>query len=128
MTETAGSENRWKDRLGAVKDIMAVKRALGESYVLDGTTLIPVAAVWGGGGGGRDTGSQESAGHQNSGGGFGARVRPIGVIAINDGKDTWRPTIDVLRIVQGGQLLVLAVLLAIGLRARNHSHDRQQEP
>lgn len=128
MTETTGSEHRWKERLGTVKDIMAVKRAFGESYVIDGTTLIPVAAVWGGGGGGRDTGSQEQTGHQNSGGGFGARVRPIGVIAINDGKVTWRPTIEVLRIVQGGQLLVLAALLVIGLRTRNHSHDRRQDP
>ena len=78
--------------------------------------------VWGGGGGGRDAGSPagpaEAARGPNSGLGFGARVRPVGVIVIKNGKVSWQPTVDVMRIVAGGQLLVLAALLMIGRRRR----------
>ncbi len=40
------------DKLGAVKDTMTVSRVFGESYQVDGTTVVPVATVRGGGGGG----------------------------------------------------------------------------
>ena len=40
------------DKLGAVKDAMAVSRVFGESYQVDGVTIVPVATVRGGGGGG----------------------------------------------------------------------------
>lgn len=40
------------DKLGAVKDAMTVSRAFGESYQVDGVTIVPVATVRGGGGGG----------------------------------------------------------------------------
>jgi uncharacterized spore protein YtfJ len=40
------------DKLGAVKDAMTVSRVFGESYQVDGVTIVPVATVRGGGGGG----------------------------------------------------------------------------
>jgi hypothetical protein len=45
--------------------------------------------------------------------GFGASVRPIGVVVIKDGQVSWQPTIDVMRIILGAQLLGLAAILAI---------------
>jgi uncharacterized spore protein YtfJ len=38
------------DKLGAVKDTMTVSRVFGESYQVDGVTIVPVATVRGGGG------------------------------------------------------------------------------
>ena len=110
----------WLDRLKTIKDLAAVGRAFGDSYAVDGTTLIPVATVWGGGGGGRDTGARkEQPDHpvaQNLGLGLGARVRPVGIVVVKDGRVTWQPTIDVTRIVAGAQLLALGALLVLARR------------
>jgi uncharacterized spore protein YtfJ len=107
------------ERLDAVKDAMSVSRAFGESYHVEGITIIPVAVVRGGGGGGggsgtaRDGTSGEKGTGSGAGLGYGAVVRPIGVIAVKDGKVSWQPTIDVMRIILGGQLLGLAAILTI---------------
>jgi uncharacterized spore protein YtfJ len=102
------------EKLGAIKDAMTVSRAFGESYQLNGLTVIPVAAVRGGGGGGTGTGTDSSSGEKGtgSGAGFGATVRPVGVVVITDGKVTWQPTVDVMRIILGAQLLGLAAIVA----------------
>jgi uncharacterized spore protein YtfJ len=107
------------NRLGTVKDAMTVSRAFGDSYQVDGITIIPVATVRGGGGGGSGTGTgKEGAdGEKGTGSGaglgFGAIVRPIGVVVVKDGNVSWQPTIDVMRVILGGQLLGLAAILAI---------------
>jgi uncharacterized spore protein YtfJ len=104
------------DKLGAIKDAMTVQRAFGESYQVNGVTVIPVAAVRGGGGGGIGTGnegSDEKRTGSGSGLGFGAAVRPIGVVVIKDGRVSWRPTIDVMRIILGAQVLGLAAILTL---------------
>jgi uncharacterized spore protein YtfJ len=102
------------DKLGAVKDAMTVSRAFGESYQVEGMTIIPVAAVRGGGGGGSGTGNDPSGEKSGTGSGlgFGATVRPIGVVVVKDGKVSWQPTVDVMRIILGAQLLGLAAILA----------------
>lgn len=105
------------DKLEAVKDAMAVSRAFGESYQVDGVTIIPVAAVRGGGGGGGGAGKEGESGEKRTGSGaglgFGATVRPIGVVVVKDGKVSWQPIIDVMRIVLGAQLLGLAAIFAV---------------
>jgi uncharacterized spore protein YtfJ len=114
------------DRLGTVKDAMTVSRAFGDSYQVEGITIIPVAAVRGGGGGGSGTGTSSGKGNGSGpdgketgsgmGLGFGAVVRPIGVIVVKDGNVSWQPTIDVMRIILGAQLLGLAAILAFRRR------------
>ena len=107
------------DKLGAVKDAMTVSRAFGDSYHVDGVTIIPVAAVRGGGGDGTGTGTGKEGvpGEKGTGSGaglgFGAAVRPIGVVVVKDGKVSWQPTIDVMRIILGAQLLALAAIFAV---------------
>jgi uncharacterized spore protein YtfJ len=109
------------DKLGAIKDAMAVGRAFGDSYQVDGITVIPVASVRGGGGGGTGTGTgpvkDGVAGEKGSGSGagmgFGATVRPIGVVVIQGGKVSWQPTVDVMRIILGAQILGLVAILTI---------------
>jgi uncharacterized spore protein YtfJ len=113
------------DKLGAVKDTMTVSRVFGESYQAHGATIVPVATVRGGGGGGGGGGGEGSApGGEGTGTGtgaglgFGVMVRPLGVYILKDAEVSWQPAIDVLRVVDGGQLLALAAILALRRRRR----------
>lgn len=111
-------------KLDVVNDVMTVKRVFGDAYQLDGVTVIPVAAVRGGGGGGGGGGSgpADQEGGSGFGMGFDVRARPVGVYLVKDGTVTWCPSVDVLRIVFGGQMVALAAIIALrqGLRRRRH--------
>jgi hypothetical protein len=83
--------------------------------------VIPAATVMGGGGGGGGEGVREPAVQDGEepprqsgvGVGFGGLMWPAGAFEISDGRVTWRPAIDVTRV------LVLALILAIAaVRAR----------
>jgi uncharacterized spore protein YtfJ len=103
------------ERLNAVKDTMTVSRVFGEAYERDGITVIPVASVRGGGGGGGGEGEASDAQGSGSGGGvgFGVTARPVGVYVVKDGEVTWQPSIDVMRIVLGGQIVAVVALLTL---------------
>jgi uncharacterized spore protein YtfJ len=108
------------DRLGAVNDMMTVRKVFGDAYQVDGTTVIPVAVVKGGGGGGGGEGTEPGGEGKGSGGGvgYGIQVRPLGVYEVRNGMVSWRPAVDVMRIILGGQLLALVVILAMRRRRR----------
>ncbi|MBC7291021.1 MAG: sporulation protein [Actinotalea sp.] len=115
----------------AVADLLTPRKAFGEPIVQDGVTLVPVARVTGlsGGGGGQGPtphgaesqgdGAGEASG---SGGGLAVQVRPLGVYVVEGPVVTWRPALDVQRIVLGGQavgaLAILTVLVAVLRRRR----------
>lgn len=88
------------------RDAVNVRRIYGDAVERDGVTVIPAATVIGGtGGGGDDEG--------NGGGGFGLAGWPTGAWVIRDGQVTWRPVVDLNRI-----LLVVALLGLAALRWR----------
>jgi uncharacterized spore protein YtfJ len=88
-----------------------VKRVFGEPYEKDGVTMIPVARVQGGGGGG---GGEAPEGQgKGSGGGFGMSARPVGAFQIRGGEMTWKPAVDLNRIILGGQIVAIVTLLTI---------------
>jgi uncharacterized spore protein YtfJ len=103
------------DKLGAVKDAMTVSRVFGESYQVDGVTIVPVATVRGGGGGGGGEGTSTGGEDTGTGAGlgFGVIVRPVGVYIVKDGEVRWQPAMDVMRVILGGQLLGLAAIFAL---------------
>lgn len=103
------------DKLGAVKETMTVSRVFGESYQVDGVTIVPVAALRGGGGGGGGEGTApDGKGTGNGAGmGFGVIARPVGVYAVKNGEVSWEPAIDVTRVIIGGQLVALALVLTL---------------
>lgn len=70
-------------------------------------TIIPVASIAGGGGGG---GSDGNAG---SGAGFGMGARPLGIYLLKDGHVQWRPAVDANRLILGGQVLALVMMLTL---------------
>ena len=124
----------------AASDALNVRRVFGEAYERNGTWVIPVARMMGGSGAGFGSGrggpglhgahapQREDAGDDvgamgegsGGGGGFGIRVRPIGVYVVDDSGVHWRPSIDVNRMILGGQAvaIVVSLVLARVLRRR----------
>jgi uncharacterized spore protein YtfJ len=98
------------------RDTLTVSRLFGEAYERNGTAVVPVASVrgGGGGGGGHGEGGPEGAGSgSGSGGGFGLVAKPAGVYVIDGSNVSWRPAVDVNRIVLGGQIVVIVALFVL---------------
>ena len=102
-------------KLDAVKDTLTVRRVFGDAYETGGATIIPVAVIrgGGGGGGGEGTAPDEQGSGSGSGVGFGVHARPMGVFVVKDGNVTWQPSIDVMRVVLGGQIVALVAIWTI---------------
>jgi uncharacterized spore protein YtfJ len=108
------------------RDAMTVKRVFGDPYERNGVTVIPVASIRGGAGGGQGEGSggsQDSpqATGSGSGGGFGLAAKPAGVYVIEGDDVRWQPAVDVNRIVLGGQIVAIVLLLVVRSIFRHHS-------
>ena len=108
----------------ATRDTMSVSRVFGESYEVDGVTIIPVARVAGGAGGGGGEGTSEEEGGSGFGSGFGLGVTPVGIYEVRNGQVEWKPTVDVNRLAKGGQVLmgIVAVCATLILWRRQRSH------
>ncbi|MFD1504320.1 sporulation protein [Georgenia yuyongxinii] len=115
----------------SARDALDVRRVFGEAYERDGVTVIPVAKIMGGSGMGYGSGAMGDAetSHQHrpgtgegsgGGGGFAVRARPVGVYVLKDGNVSWQPSLDLNRIIFGGQILgaVAVVALSWALRRR----------
>lgn len=93
------------------QDALTVKRVFGEPYEKDGMTVIPVAKVQGyaGGGGGEAPDGQG----KGSGTGFGLAARPVGAYVIQGNDMTWRPAVDITRMILGAQVVAIVALLTV---------------
>ena len=100
------------DVIQGVRDLVTVKRVYGEPYEKNGLTVIPAASVRGGGGGGEGRGKGDD--ESGSGGGFGVIARPSGAWIVQGDEVTWKPAVDVNRIVLGGQIVGLVAILVAG--------------
>ncbi|HEX8132142.1 MAG TPA: spore germination protein GerW family protein [Actinomycetes bacterium] len=98
-----------QDVIAQARDALTVKRVFGEPYEKDGVTIIPAARVQGGAGGGGADGAQGQG--RGSGGGFGMTARPVGAFIIRGGELSWRPAVDVNRVVLGAQVVAIVALL-----------------
>jgi uncharacterized spore protein YtfJ len=96
-------DEMWK----GARDAITVKRVYGDPVKSEGVTLVPAAAVRGGAGGGGDS-------EGNGGGGFGIVSRPIGAYVIREGSVSWRPAVDLNRVL----LLGAALVFLLARRAR----------
>jgi uncharacterized spore protein YtfJ len=102
------------DALREVVDNATVGRVFGSPIQHDGLVVLPVAKIGGGGGGGSGTGpSPDGQENGGTGGGFGMSAKPLGVFVLKNGKVTWRPAIDVNRVVLGGQVVAVTALLVL---------------
>lgn len=111
-----------RDSMHETQEAISVRRAFGAAYQVGDRTIIPVAVVSGGAGGGGGEQAAERADERSErgfGSGFGLTARPLGVYEVGDEGVTWRPAVDVQRIVRGGQVVVgLLVVCATVLIAR----------
>jgi uncharacterized spore protein YtfJ len=110
-----------QELIAGARDAVSVKRVYGDPYEKNGLTVIPAATVRGGGGGGLGEHEGPDAG---GGGGFGLMARPSGAWIVEDGGVTWKPAVDVNRIVMGGQAIALAAILVTGRVLLAHSRRR----
>ena len=112
----------------ATNDALTVRRVFGEAYERDGTLVIPVAKVWGatgsGAGSGQSGASDEPEGDtvpkgtqvgHGGGGGYGVRVKAVGVFVVDGAGAHWRPALDLNRVILGGQLVAAVVLSTCAL-------------
>jgi uncharacterized spore protein YtfJ len=97
------------DVLGPARDAITVQRVYGEPLEKNGLTVIPAAKVAGGGGGGS---GHDDKGQDGEGGGFGVSGRPAGAFVIEGTRVTWRPAVDLNRIVTMAGVVVIAFLLS----------------
>jgi uncharacterized spore protein YtfJ len=102
-----------QDVIAQVRDALTVKRVFGEPYERDGVTIIPAARIRGGAGAGGGEGTQDGGTGSGSGSGFGLSARPVGAFVVREGELSWRPAVDVTRIVLGGQLVAIVALLTV---------------
>ena len=96
-------DEMWK----GAREAITVKRVYGDPVQSDGVTLVPAAAVRGGAGGGGEGGPEGGGG-----GGFGVVARPVGAYVIREGSVSWRPAVDLNRVL----LLAAALLLFLARR------------
>jgi uncharacterized spore protein YtfJ len=97
--------------MSQARDAITVKRVFGEPYQAEGVTVIPAAKVIGGAGGGEGERPKEQ--EKGAGSGFGVVARPVGAYLIRGGQVSWRPAVDVNRIVLGGQVVMAIALLTV---------------
>jgi uncharacterized spore protein YtfJ len=100
-----------KELLSQVTDNLTVGRVFGEPIRQGDVVIVPVARIRGGAGGGG--GIDAEKGGEGSGGGGGFEAVPAGVYVIKDESVSWRPAVDVTRIVIGGQLVAVVVALVL---------------
>jgi len=99
------------EKLDHAEEAFTVRRVFGEPYEKDGVTVIPAAKVQGavGGGGGEAPDGQG----RRSGSRFAINTKPVRVFVMRDGDVTWRPAVDVNRMILGAQIVAIAALLLV---------------
>jgi uncharacterized spore protein YtfJ len=101
------------DIMAKVRESMTVRTAIGEPVVHDGVVVIPAAKVRGGAGGGVSGEKTDAGDNEGSGAGFGMSSHPVGAFVIRNGTVSWRPAIDVNKVILGGQIVAVVALLTI---------------
>lgn len=99
------------DVITQARDTLTVKRVFGEPYEKNGVTVIPAAKVQGGAGGGDGEGPEGMG--RGSGSGFGLNARPVGAFLVRGDDVTWRPAVDLNKIILGGQVVAIVALLTL---------------
>ena len=102
------SVTKTRDRIASAGDVLNARRVYGDPYEKNGLTVIPAAIVSGVAGGTPvDQAGDDAAGER----GFGVMARPSGAWIIRGDELSWKPAVDVNRIVLGGQIIAFTAIL-----------------
>lgn len=107
------------EMMSEARDAITVRRVFGDPIERGDATIVPAAAVMGGAGGGE--GGEGEA--QGAGSGFGVRARPIGAYVIRNGEVSWRPAVDVMRLIMSGMVFAGVTMLVV-MRAMSRRGPR----
>jgi uncharacterized spore protein YtfJ len=99
-----------RETIEQAKDAMSVKRVFGEPYEKNGVTLIPAARMQGGGGGG--AGEAPNGQGEGGGSGFGLSAKPAGAFVVKGDDVTWRPAVDVNRLIIAVAAIAVVALVS----------------
>jgi uncharacterized spore protein YtfJ len=113
-----------REVIKGAREAWNVRQVFGEPVERDGVTMIPAATLIGGGGGGggesvqesKEDGEAEPQAQSGFGSGFGGVMWPTGAFEISEGRVTWRPAIDLTRVLLVALALAIAVVRARGRR------------
>ncbi len=115
------------DVIAKARESMTATIVFGEPVNQDGLTVIPAARVTGGAGGGTgQSGKGEGEQQTGQGGGFGLRSAPVGAFVIKDGEVSWRPAVDLNKVILGGQIVGIIALLALRSIVRTLARRREE--
>jgi uncharacterized spore protein YtfJ len=110
-----------QEMISKLHDTISVRRVFGEPYTVEGVTFVPVASVAGAAGGGS---GDDPKGGSGEGGGFGGSGRPVGAYVIQDGNVSWRPAVDVNRVITLGGIVLIVLLRLVSKRQRRRARQR----
>ena len=101
-----------QDVIAQARDALTVKRVFGGA-VREGrrdhhSRSQSPGRRWGGG-----SGEDPQGQGKGSGSGFAMTARPFGAFVLREGELSWRPAVDVNRIVLGGQVVIIVALLTV---------------
>ncbi len=109
-----------EELLSKVTDNLTVSRVFGEPIRHGDVLVVPVARVRGGAGGGGGSGPGDEGSGSGGGGGFDAS--PAGVFVVKNDAVSWRPAVDVNRVVLGGQAVAIVLALVVRSLVRRRRH------
>jgi uncharacterized spore protein YtfJ len=106
-----------REAFKSIREVLSYRQVFGEPLARDGVTVIPAATVIGAGGAGGGSRSSRKGDSEapepdtGTGMGLGVIAWPSGAFEIREDRVTWRPTLDVTRIL----FAALGVVLALGM-------------
>ena len=102
------------------------RQVFGEPITMGEVMIIPVAKVRGGGGGGGSRSAmKDNASPDGSGAGMSLSARPVGAFVVRGSNVSWRPAMDVNRIILGGQIVAIIGLLVVRNVVRRRGRKRR---
>ena len=134
--DRSGAGNGVIDTIAHSLDDNTSRRVFGDALSVGEVTVIPAARVLGrgggGGGGGRMARDSDKAGGQQTGdgagGGLSQSARPVGAFVVKDGDVSWRPALDLNRIILGGQFVAVVALLVVRSVFNHRARRRGRGP
>lgn len=116
MSEHNGAGRGALNTIAQTMEANTSRKVFGEPVTSGDVTVIPAARVTGRGGGGGGGGASPDPEHrtgEGSGGGLFQSAKPIGAFVVKGSDVTWRPAIDINKIILGGQIVAIVALLVV---------------
>jgi uncharacterized spore protein YtfJ len=114
MTQTTHNNTAVLETIREAMNHAGAGTVFGTPIHQNGVTVVPAARISGGSGGGSGTGPEVDERQRGGiGGGLGLSAKPLGAFVIKDGRVSWRPAIDVNKVIVGGQIVAIVGLLVI---------------